>query len=447
MKLKLTGSLLWLLGIGSIAAYAQPKQYNLSLQEALNYAYQNQVDVKNAQIDVEISRNKVKETVAIGLPQVNGTASLQRFLDIPTQLVPAQFFNPNAGPNDFAPVKFGTNYNLSYGVEASQLLFDGNYLLGLQAASVYKELTVKALERTKIETSVSVSKAYYSVLVYRKRLELLNANVDRLKKTLDDTRAYYKNGFAEKIDEDRLSVLYNNLTTELANVTRMVDLSLSLLKFQIGMPVDAELNLTDNMESLQLQEAALQAEAVNLDNRVEYGLIKTQLRLNELDYKRNVVTRAPSLLAFASFSRNAQNNEFSKLNSTVYPTSVVGLQLNVPLIGSGKKWYQTKQAKLAVEKSKNDLAGLENAIRLESSSKQIAYNNSVASLENQKKNMELAREVVRVTKAKYDQGVGSSLEVTTAETSLKEAETNYIGSLYDAVIAKIELDKAYGRIK
>jgi outer membrane protein len=447
MKLKLTGSLLWLLGIGSIAAYAQPKQYNLSLQEALNYAYQNQVDVKNAQIDVEISRNKVKETVAIGLPQVNGTASLQRFLDIPTQLVPAQFFNPNAGPNDFAPVKFGTNYNLSYGVEASQLLFDGNYLLGLQAASVYKELTVKALERTKIETSVSVSKAYYSVLVYRKRLELLNANVDRLKKTLDDTRAYYKNGFAEKIDEDRLSVLYNNLTTELANVTRMVDLSLSLLKFQIGMPVDAELNLTDNMESLQLQEAALQVEAVNLDNRVEYGLIKTQLRLNELDYKRNVVTRAPSLLAFASFSRNAQNNEFSKLNSTVYPTSVVGLQLNVPLIGSGKKWYQTKQAKLAVEKSKNDLAGLENAIRLESSSKQIAYNNSVASLENQKKNMELAREVVRVTKAKYDQGVGSSLEVTTAETSLKEAETNYIGSLYDAVIAKIELDKAYGRIK
>jgi outer membrane protein len=434
MKLKLTGSLLWLLGIGSIAAYAQPKQYNLSLQEALNYAYQNQVDVKNAQIDVEISRNKVKETVAIGLPQVNGTASLQRFLDIPTQLVPAQFFNPNAGPNDFAPVKFGTNYNLSYGVEASQLLFDGNYLLGLQAASVYKELTVKALERTKIETSVSVSKAYY-------------ANVDRLKKTLDDTRAYYKNGFAEKIDEDRLSVLYNNLTTELANVTRMVDLSLSLLKFQIGMPVDAELNLTDNMESLQLQEAALQVEAVNLDNRVEYGLIKTQLRLNELDYKRNVVTRAPSLLAFASFSRNAQNNEFSKLNSTVYPTSVVGLQLNVPLIGSGKKWYQTKQAKLAVEKSKNDLAGLENAIRLESSSKQIAYNNSVASLENQKKNMELAREVVRVTKAKYDQGVGSSLEVTTAETSLKEAETNYIGSLYDAVIAKIELDKAYGRIK
>lgn len=447
MKLKLTGSLLWLLGIGSIAAYAQPKQYNLSLQEALNYAYQNQVDVKNAQIDVEISRNKVKETVAIGLPQVNGTASLQRFLDIPTQLVPAQFFNPNAGPNDFAPVKFGTNYNLSYGVEASQLLFDGNYLLGLQAASVYKELTVKALERTKIETSVSVSKAYYSVLVYRKRLELLNANVDRLKKTLDDTRAYYKNGFAEKIDEDRLNVLYNNLTTELANVTRMVDLSLSLLKFQIGMPVDAELNLTDNMESLQLQEAALQAEAVNLDNRVEYGLIKTQLRLNELDYKRNVVTRAPSLLAFASFSRNAQNNEFSKLSSTVYPTSVVGLQLNVPLIGSGKKWYQTKQAKLAVEKSKNDLAGLENAIRLESSSKQIAYNNSVASLENQKKNMELAREVVRVTKAKYDQGVGSSLEVTTAETSLKEAETNYIGSLYDAVIAKIELDKAYGRIK
>lgn len=426
---------------------AQSKQYHLSLQEAIEFAYQNQVAVKNAALDAEISKNKVRETVAIGLPQVNGTANFQNFLDIPTQLVPARFFNPNAGPDEYAPVQFGTNYSLTYGLEASQLLFDGNYLLGLRAASVYKDLTIKALSRTKIETSVNVTKAYYTVLVNRKRLELLDANLNRLQKTLDDTRAYYQNGFAEKIDEDRLSVLYNNLLTEKQKIERLVWLSLDLLKFQVGMPLNAELTLKDTIEMLQFTNADLALERVNVENRIEYSLIKTQIRLNELDYKRNLVTRAPSLVAFGSLSTSAQNNDFGKLADQTFPTTLVGLKLTVPLIGSGKKWYETKQAKLALEKSKNDLVNIENVISLEAKSATVNYNNSIESLNNQRKNMDLAKEVVRVSKAKYDQGVGSSLEVTTAETSLKEAETNYINSLYDAIISKVELDKAYGRIK
>ncbi len=425
---------------------AQSNTYSFTLEEAINFAYDNQVAMQNAKLDVEISKNKVRETVSIGLPQVNGTASIQRFIDIPTQVVPANFFDTTAPPDVLAPISFGTEYSMSYGLEASQLLFDGNYLLGLQASSVYKDLTIKALERTKIETAVNVSKAYYSVLVNRERLQLLEANIQRLKKTLDDTKAYYANGFAEKIDQDRISVLYNNLSTEKENVSRLVELSLKLLKFQIGMPVDANLSLKDNLKSIQLENVLVQETAINPEARVEYALIKTQLRLNELDYKRNIVTRAPSLVAFASFSENGFANKFQDIGKTFYPTSVIGISLKVPIIGSGQKSYQTKQAKFAMQKSQNDLNNIVNAINLEAKSSQINFTNSLASLNNQKNNMELAKEVVRVTKAKYDQGVGSSLEVTSAETALKEAETNYIAALYDAIIAKIEMDKAFGKI-
>jgi outer membrane protein len=449
MKPKLIVIVLLSLGI-SLEGFSQTS-FQFSLQQAIEYAYQNQNDIKNAQLDAEISKSKVKETVAIGLPQVSGSANIQRFLDIPTQLIP-NFISPltGAAPGtypEFIEARFGTNYNASLGLSVNQLLFDGNYLIGLKASSVYKDLTIKALARTKIETNVAVTKAYYSVLVNRERLSLLDANIVRLEKTLKDTKAYFENGFAEKVDYDRLSVLYNNLTTERENVAKLVELSISLLKFQIGMPINNELILSDKLESIQLQALVESNQVLTAEERVEYQLLKTSMKLNELDYKRNIVTHAPSLVAFGSFSKNYLNNDFGTLFDKSFPTSVIGLQLNVPITGSGKKYHQTKQAKLTLEKSKNDLSNMENALNLQSKQSQISYNNSIRSLENQRKNMDLAKEVLRVSKAKYDQGIGSSLEVTTAETSLKEAETNYISSLYDALIAKVELDKAFGKIQ
>ncbi len=464
MKPKIIYILMLSLGFSSVG-FSQTS-YQFSLQQAIEYAYQNQNDVKNASIDAEISRSKVKETVAIGLPQINGSASIQRNIDIPTQVLPDFLSpslygvlvkegvrdgngNPIQMPTEFGyfPAQFGTNYNMNYGIEISQLLFDGNYLIGLKASTVYKDLTVKALQRTKIETNVAVTKAYYSVLVNRKRLELLDANIIRLKKTLDDTKAYFDNGFAEKVDYDRLSVLFNNLTTERDNVAKMIELSLSLLKFQIGMPIGNELVLTDKLESIQLNAMIESNQVLSPEERVEYQLLKTSMKLNELDYRRNIVTHAPSLVAFGNIAKSYQNNDLSKLTDQSFPTTIVGLQLKIPITGSGKKYHQTRQAKLALEKSKNDLANAENALNLQSKQAQISYNNSVRSLDNQRKNMDLAKEVLRVSKAKYDQGLGSSLEVTTAETSLKEAETNYISSLYDALIAKVELDKAFGKIQ
>lgn len=417
---------------------------NFSLQEAISFAQSHQVNILNAKIDEQVAINTVKKTIGIGLPQVSANASFQDFLKVATSLVPGEFFGAPAGT--LVPVKFGVKYNSSVGLDINQLLFDGSYLVGLKASKTYKELSVKNTGRNRIETTVAVTKAYYSVLVSNEQLALIDANLERLKKSLFDTEQMFKNGFVEKIDVDRLSVLNNNLLTERENVIRLLALNVNLLKFQMGMTIGSSLTLKDKIGDVKVDQTPILSDGQVYNKRIEYSLLQTQKKLNELDVKRYKSLFLPSLSAFGSTSANFQNDRFADLYDNRFPTSVVGLRLSIPLISGGQKLYDLRNAKLESLKTDNNLVNLQNTIELEVAQAQTTYLNGQKSLENQKRNMDLAKEVLRVTKIKYDQGVGSSLEVTTAETSLKEAQNNYINALYDMLINKVNLDKALGNI-
>ena len=414
-----------------------------SLQEAIDYAQSHQSSILNASIDEEIAKNTVKRTIGIGLPQLNGNVNFQDFLKIPTNLLPGEIFGK---PGTQIPVQFGVQYQSSYGLELSQLLFDGSYLVGLQASKTFKELSNKNLKRSRIETAVGVTKAYYSVLVSNEQLSLLDANIDRLKKSFKDTQAHFANGFVEKIDVDRLTVLNNNLETERGNVIRLLELNMNLLKFQMGMTIQSKLVLKDSIGSLQVAEFLAVKDTAAYQNRIEYSLLETQKKLNELDLKRYKSLFLPSLAAFGTTSRSFQSNEFLNLIDRSFPATIIGFRLSVPLLSGGVKAYQVRNAKLEVLKTENNLVNLKNGINLEVEQAQTIYRNGLKSLENQKRNMELAKEVLRVTKIKYEQGVGSSIEVTTAETSLKESQNNYINALYDLLINKVNMDRALGKI-
>ena len=416
---------------------------HFSLQEAIEYAQRNQVSIKNAELDENIAANTVKQTIGIGLPQLSGNFNFQDFLKVPTNLLPGEFFGK---PGEQVPVQFGVKYQSSMGLELNQLLFDGSYLVGLQASKTFKELSSKSLKRSRIETAVAVTKAYYSVLVSNEQLSLLDANMIRLKKTLSDTKALYTNGFVEKIDVDRLTVLNNNLETERENVVRLLDLNVNLLKFQMGMSIQSKLSLKDSISGLQIIQSIATADTTAYRNRIEYSLLETQKRLNELDLKRYKSLFLPSVSAFGSTSKSLQSNTFNDLFDRSFPTTVIGFRISVPLISGGTKLYQVRNAKLEVLKTQNNLINLKNGISLEVEQAQTVYRNGLKSLENQERNMELAQEVLRVSKIKYEQGVGSSIEVTTAETSLKEAQNNYITALYDLLINKVNMDKALGII-
>ncbi|MFD0794154.1 TolC family protein [Mucilaginibacter litoreus] len=423
-----------------------PQTYSFSVQDAVNYAYQHQNSVLNAALDMKSAEYKVKETTGIGLPQINGTASFTDYLKIPTTLLPGEFFN---APGTFIPVKFGVKYNSNLGVTANQILFNGSYLVGLKASKTYKELSARAYTRSKIEVNVNVTKAYYQVLVNNEQLRLIDANINQLKQQVEQTTAQNKQGFVEKIDVDRITVQYNNLLTNRENVIRLLALNYQLLKFQMGMPIENNLVLTDKLSDVALDKSpeVLSADTAFYHNRIEYALQETQKKLNELDVKNKKSQYLPTLSANASYAASYQNDSFKKLYSNNFPSAYVGLSLNVPIFSGFQRKYQVRQSQIEVLKADNDLHNLKNALSLEANQASVNYLNGLQTLNNQKQSQALAQEVLRVAKIKYQQGVGSSIEVTQAQTALEDADNQYIQGLYDALVSKVDLDKAFGRIK
>ncbi len=462
LQIVATISFLWLSHICTAQTPRDTGKYSFSLQQAIDFAMKTQLQLQNASYDEKIASEKVKETVGIGLPQISGSFDVKDFADIPTTVLP-DFITPavvgiNQGyfglhplfpyvAGDGMPVKFGTQYNASAGISASQLLFSSDYLVGLQATKTYLDLTRKATQRTKIDVSVGVTKAYYSVLINNERIKTMDANIERIKKLMDDTKALNENGFVEKIDVDRITVTYNNLQVEKEKLQRLLGLGSSLLKFQMGMDQSATLALTDKLEDVKFQPDVA-ADKFDYGKRIEYSLFETQKNIAQLDLKRNKMSYLPTAVLYGSASENAYRSQFDIFaKKPWYPTVVIGGTINVPIFDGLQKNYRIQQAKLNLLKADNNLKSVQQAIDMERASTQINLQNASSTLDNQKKNIELAEEVYKVSKIKYEQGIGSNLEVTTAETALKEAQTNYFSALFDALVAKVDYDKANGVIK
>lgn len=426
----------------AIKSYAQEtppnnQSFNFSVQDCINYAYEHQDSVVNAKLDVKSAEYKVKETTGIGLPQISGQASFQDYLKTPVVIF---------GGNKFSIYQ---KYSNNFGLNLNQLLFDGTYLVGLKASKTYKELSQRSYTRSRIEASVNVTKAYYQALVSNEQVRLLDANIAQLKQQFDQTVAQNKQGFVEKIDVDRITVQYNNLITTRENTLRLLVLNYQFLKFQMGMPIEYEVTLKDRLQDINLNESVndIATDTTFYHKRIEYGLTETSLKLNELDLKRKKAQFLPSLSFNASTAVNYQDNSYNKLYNTSYPSTFIGLTLNVPIFSGGQRINQVRQSQISVLKSKNDLTNVKNALSLQASQARITFINGLQSLNNQKSNQTLAQEVLRVSKIKYQQGVGSSIEVTQAQTSLEDADNKYIQGLYDALVSKVDLDKAYGRIQ
>jgi outer membrane protein TolC len=448
MKKALLVLTLLLIGEWITAQTSDSKSFSFSLKQAIDYALQNQNDIKNAVLDEASARAKVKEITGMGLPQINSSFDTKDFLEIPTSLVPAQFFGGE--PGSFAPVKFGTQYQATAGLDASQLIFSGDYFLGLKASKTFVEISTKALQRSRIETSVVVSKAYYNVLVNTERMKLMDANIARINKTMNDTKALYENGFAEKLDYDRLQVLHNNLVVEKEKIERLLNVGKYLLKYQIGMDINATLELTDKIEDMTIDVSSIIAtQKMDYNKRIEFGLMESQFKLAKLDLKRQHLSFLPNAFAYGSLSGNAQRNTYSifRMDYGWYPTAIIGATVKLPIFTGGQRYYKTQQAKIALQKAENNMEFIKRSIDLDIANSSTMLTNAAVSLENQKKNIVLAESVANVAKKKFEQGVGSNLEVLSSETALKEAQTNYINALFDAIVAKIDYDKAIGNIK
>jgi outer membrane protein len=470
----LTALLIVVVASKSISQQATPdtQTYHFTLADCIKYAYEHQHDVINANLDVKSANYHVKEIIGQGLPQINGAASFQDYLKTPSIIFPDFISGPlygilnkqhvvdsvtgrvisakppqsNAKPQS---VSLYQTYNSNLGVTASQILFDPNYIIGLQGRRTYKELYERSYVRTQIEANVNVTKAYYQVLVSDEQIKLLDANLTQLKQQLDQTVAQNKQGFVEKIDVDRLTVQYNNLVNNRENTVRLLVLNYQLLKFQMGMPIQKDLILKDKLSDINIEEnlADIGGDTSFYQHRIEYNLLETQKKLNEYDLKSKKGQFLPKISANANSSILYQNNSFSKLFGISYPSTYIGLSVTLPIFTGFQHLNQVKQSQITVLKNENDLYNLKNTLNLQVSQARINYINGLKSLQIQRQNQQLAQEVLRVARIKYQQGVGSSIEVTQAQTDIQQADNSYIQGLYNALVSKVDLDKAYGRIK
>ncbi len=441
IRLRKLSSLLLLLGSTSLMAQ------QFSLKEAVDYAVSHHVQVKNAQIDVLNAEAKIKEIKAIGLPQLNGNIALTNNVLMQKMFIPAKFFNPSAAEGELIAAKFGVENSGFSSLGLNQLIFDGSYLIGLKASAVYKELSQKSLTQSKQQIAENVTKAYYGILVNDHRMGLLEANIGRLDSMLKDTRALNKAGFAEKIDVQRLEVQANNIKTEKENLSRLQELGYSLLKFQMSYPLEDPIELKDDLEKVRLQYLEKSAAPFEYTNRIEYSILKTQENLAELDVKNVKSGYLPRVVFSGNYGANTGANAFGDLfRKQWYDNAAITFSVQIPIFDGFSKKYKAIQSQNNLQKVRQSYDLLKASIDLQRNQSSISLRNALESLREQKSNLDLANEISRVSRVKYKQGVGSSLEVLNAEASIKESQVNYFTALYNALIAKVELEKANGTL-
>lgn len=426
-------------------------QTRYSLQEAIQYGLTHNINVKNTQTDAQSAESRIGEIRSVGLPQVSASVNILDNLIIQKAILPAAFVG---GSPDDPPVAipFGVKYSGTAAAQLNQIIFNAQWLLGLKAAQAYRELAVKNVTQSKIQVAENVSKAYYSVLVAEERAKLLDLNIQRLDSLTREMSAMNQKGFVEKLDVDRLEVSLNNLKTERSKVQNLVDLSYYMLKFQMGMKLDDAIVLTDRINENEVARIETEVKADNnasfsYDQRIDYSILKSNLLLSEMDVENNKRGYYPTVAAFAGYGYNTGRNKFSQLfTSPWFNNANIGLSVNIPVFDGFAKKYKIQQAKFTVDKVKQSMSLVEQSIDLQIRSANITIVNGLETLKSQKRNLDLAQEVVRVSKIKYQSGTGSNIEVINAESALKEAQTNYFASLYDLLLAKIDLDKAKGKL-
>lgn len=421
------------------------KLHRFSVSHTVDYAMKNATAIQNALLDIKIQEQTNREITAMAYPQLNTSLTYNQYIELPTSLVPAEF--GGGTPGTFIPIQFGTKYNVTGGIDFNQILFDGQVFVGLQARRATLEFSARQAEVTMEMVKVNIYKLYYQLVVGQKQIGSIDANIERFEKLLKDTREIYKNGFAEKLDVDKVSVQLSNLKTEKAKVQSQLDAGNAALKFLINMPQPDTLVLTDSLKDEQLREIIL-ADSVDYENIKEYQLFSAGRRLASYNVKRYKLSGLPTLALFANQGWNAQRTtfDFFKEGGNWFPVTVAGLQMQFNIFQGSLRKSRLEKARLELKKMENNMAQVKESIDNNISQATFRINAAIATVETQEMNMRLAEDVYRATKLKYEQGLGSQQEIYAAQTELKMAQNNYFGALYDAVIAGVDYRKAIGRL-
>jgi len=453
----------------SASSQIAPAVHQFSIRQCIDYSNQHNVQVKNALLDLKIQEQSNKSITAGALPTISATGATTDYFNIPVQpvqdfLTPAIYGvlvangvkdgsgNPIALPSG-SPATFGFSlfqkYNANGGLQLTQTIFDGQVFVGLQARKASIDYYQKAIDITRESISVNIYKVYYQLVVSKTQMAQLDANILRAQKLLNDTKALYENGFQEKLDVDKSTVQLANLQTQKQSTQTSIDNGYLGLKYLLGMPLKDSLILTDNFTEEDLKSGVLDDTAYSYDNRNDYQGLQISKKLGEYNVKKYKYSYLPTASINGAYQKNAYSNTydvFSKSGSW-FTTSYAGLSVNVPIFSGFAKDANLQKARLQLQQTQNQIEYLKISIDNDVAQAQNKFRTAILTVDFQKQNMVLAESVYNQTKKKYESGLASNTDITNVQTDLITAQTNYINALYDAVLAKVDYQKAVGKLK
>ena len=441
--------LVFILILSTVVARAQGQEaMSFSLEEARAYAVEHSYFTQKALLDEEMARKRVQETTAIGLPQVNAIGDFNQFIEIPTTQIPAGAFggdpnDPNFDPNALIPVQFGTNYSINGGITVTQLIFDGSYIVGLQSAKTYRTLSEQARVKTEREIKDAVTQAYSGVIIAQENTTTLQQNRDYLNQTYTETQALYEAGFAEEQDADQLKILLQSAENQLDRAVRLEEISMNSLKFQMGISNETTITLEDNLETILAYGAdqSVLDQKFDITTNIDFQLSETQAELQERNLSLKKMQYAPSLSAFYNYQESYMNNDLTLSNDFWFPTSLWGLQLNVPIFSSFQRKYQVQQAELDLRKSQITVTETEQNLRVDYLTRVTQYEFALNQYKNNKDNLALVSKILDKETTKYNVGMSSSLNLANTQIQFFEIQAAYIGSIQTLIEARSSLDK------
>lgn len=421
-----------------IFAQEQNSSFNLTLKQAQDYAVSNNKAVKSAKLDVMASRAALWETISAALPSIEGSGSFTDNLKLMTTLLPGEFFGK---PGEKIPVTFGSKYNTGVTVQASVLLFNAPLYIGIETTKLANKLSEQNLQRTELDIKESVSTAYFLILVSEQSLKILDNNIANLKEMLRSTKAMFQVGMAESTDVDQMESTVTMAENSRSSLLRNIELDYNLLRFQLGVPGNTEITLTETLENLtgQINVDAILSQDFDLNNNIDYKLINGQEEISELALMSQKASVLPTLAGFYTYGTNGMGDKISE--QRWFQNSMAGLQLSIPVFASGQRYSKIKQAELNLNKARNTKSLVTDQLLMQE--KQLRYDLVNANLQylSQKDNVEVAKRVYTSMENKYKQGVASSLDLTQANNQYLQAENNYISSLMNLLQTKVALDK------
>ena len=433
----------------SIVGFSQEEKQEFTLQEAIDYALENNRSAKNASLDIKAAEKQKWETIATGLPQISASVEHQHWLKQQVSLLPAEFFGGN--PGQFAEVAFGTKQTMTATAVLNQKIFDGSYLVGLQSAKVFLEISKNSKEKTDLEVRKAVINAYGNVLLAEESLAILQRNIDVLEKNLNDITKIYENGLEEEESVEQLKITLSGVKSNLNNTKRLNQLAYQMLNISIGKDVNSKTILTDNLDVLTNKNIVLNLLEAdeNVENLIDYKIAVNDKVSKELLVKLEKSKALPTLNAFINggYAANSESFTFANSDQKWFGSSLLGVNLNVPIFSSGMRSAATQRAKINLEKAEENLTETEQQLKLQIASAKSNYQFAIEDYGNKKENLALAERIEQKNQTKFFEGIASSFELRQAQTQLYSAQSELLQTMLDVINTKAELETVLNEIQ